>query len=155
MRAILQEILVQATEADLEPSEVDDTIFFMNNYMTELDANGAKLGYTIVSNVADEITVAAGAINGIIKNVAVMIAPQFDSSVVTNDLIRQARDSLSTLYRLGVSLEPMVFPSTLPIGSGNEHDDFNDQHFYPGPDESTILTEQQNNILIESGTENP
>jgi len=155
VRAILQEIVVQGTEADLESSEVEDTIFFMNNYMTQLDADGAKLGYTIVSSTSQEITVPAGAINGMIKNIALQIAPQFDVSVVSSDLIRQARDSLKTLFRLGVSLQPMVFPSTLPIGSGNEHDDNNDQHFYPGPDENTILTEQQNNILIESETSNP
>jgi len=97
VRAILQEILVQATEADLEPSEVQDTIFFMNNWMAELDADGVNLGYTIITSLSQTITIPNGAINGVIKNVAVQIAPQFDAAVVTNDLIRQARKSLKTL----------------------------------------------------------
>ena len=147
MRAILQEILVQATEADLEPSETEDTIFFMNNFMTELDANGVNLGYTIVTSLSDTITIPAGAINGMIKNVAIQIAPQFDA-LVTPALIAAARRGLKVMTTLGLNLQPAQFPCTLPIGSGNEHDDFNENHFYPCPDE-TILTEGNDNILLE------
>jgi len=151
VRAILQEILVQATEADLEASEVEDTIFYMNNFMTELDANGVNLGYTVVTSVADTITIPAGALNGMIKNVAVQVAPQFDEAIVSTDLIRQARNSLKIMNVLGLNLQPAQFPGTLPIGSGNEHNDFNEQHFYPEPD-NTILTEGNDNILVESDT---
>ncbi len=147
VRAILQEILVQATESDLESSEVQDTIFAMNNFMAELDSNGVSLGYTIVSNLGDTITIAGGAINGLIKNVAMQIAPQFDVPI-TADLAAQARKGLTVMTNLGITLQPAQFPCTLPIGSGNEFDDFNFEHFFPCPDE-TILTETNNNILLE------
>ena len=150
VRAILQEILVQESEADLEASEVADTIFAMNNFMTELDANGVKLGYTIINSLDDTLTIAAGAINGLIKNVAMQIAPQFDA-IVTPALLAQARKGLKVMTNIGVTLQPAEFPDTLPIGSGNEHDDFNFNHFYPGLDD-TILTEGNNNILLEDET---
>ncbi len=52
-KASLQRILVQASEAPLEPDEYQDFIFSMNNYMFQLDAQGVQLGYTEVSNLGD------------------------------------------------------------------------------------------------------
>lgn len=147
IRAILQEILVQASEQDLEPAETSDTIFEMNNFMFELDANGVKLGYTEVTSLSDLITIPAGAISGLIKNVALRIAPQFDRPVPMG-LIEQARRGLKVMNTLGINLSAMQFPSTLPIGSGNEFDDFNFNHFFPELDDS-ILDESNNNILLE------
>ena len=150
VRAILQEIVTLGAESDFEASEVDDTIFAMNNFMTELDANGANLGYTVVDSVSDTITIPDGAIMGLIKNVALLMAPQFDA-IATGLLISQARKSLKTMTNLGLNLQPAQFPCTLPVGSGNETNDFNFEHFYPCPD-VTILTETNNNILVEDAT---
>ena len=47
-KASLQRILVQASEAELEPDEYQDFIFAMNNFMLSLDADGVSLGYTEV-----------------------------------------------------------------------------------------------------------
>ena len=44
-KASLQRILVQASESVLEPAEYSDYIFSLNNYMTELDAQGIQLGF--------------------------------------------------------------------------------------------------------------
>ena len=43
-KASLQRILVQASESELTASEFQDFIFSMNNYMTQLDAQGIQLG---------------------------------------------------------------------------------------------------------------
>ena len=67
VRSALQEISVQADEADIQPSEAQDAIFAMNNFMLDLDANGVSLGYTVVSDLGDDITIPAGAIQGLIK----------------------------------------------------------------------------------------
>ena len=149
VRAILQEIVVQAAEQPLTASETSDTIFAMNTFMTELDANGVKLGYTIIESSADTITIPAGAINGLIKNVALQVAPQFDVNA-PQALLAQARKGLKVMTNLGINLVPMQFPNTLPVGSGNERGDFNDQHFFNGVDEDTILTEGGGNILLEN-----
>jgi len=150
VKAILQEILTQATEADLEPSEIQDTIFAMNNYMTAEAVNGIDLGYTVVSSVSDEITVPAGALQGIIANMAIVMAPQFDAEI-TASLAEKARTGLNAMRKLGITLNPMSFPNTLPVGAGNEGDQYTQDHFFTGPDTS-ILTEGDNTILVESVT---
>ena len=149
-KAILQEILVQASEADLEPDELQDTVFGMNNYMTAQAANGINLGYTIVSDLGDEITVPAGALLGIIANVAVMMSPQFGAAA-SQELIQKARIGLSAMNKLSNTINPTQMPSTMPIGSGNEGDFFRNDHFYPGADPD-ILTETGQSIGLESGT---
>ena len=53
-KSSLQRILVQASEAPLEPDEYQDFIFSMNNYMAELDAQGIQLGYTVVTDLGDD-----------------------------------------------------------------------------------------------------
>lgn len=150
VKAILQEILVQGSEAAFEADEVQDTIFAMNNYMTAQAANGINLGYTVVSNLGDDITIASGALQGLIANVAVMLAPQFDA-VVSPSLVSKAKIGLQAMRKLGITIDPTRHPSTLPIGSGNEGDFFNTDHFYPGNDED-ILTETGRNIGLESNT---
>lgn len=150
-KAILQEILVHGAESELEAGEFQDTVFAMNNYMTAQDASGIKLGYTIVTDLGDDITIPNGALQGLISNVAIMIAPQF-GAVVEQSLIAKAQMGLSAMRKLGVSQENMRFPSTLPRGSGNESDTTSrDDHFFTGPDDN-ILTETGQNIGLESNT---
>ena len=74
-KASLQRILVQASEAPLEPDEYQDYIFALNNYMAQLDAQGVMLGYTVVDSLGDEVTVPTGALRGIIANMAIEVAP--------------------------------------------------------------------------------
>jgi hypothetical protein len=76
-KASLQRILVQASEAPLEPDEYQDYIFALNNYMTQLDAQGIVLGYTVVDSLGDEVTVPTGALRGIIANMAIEVAPDY------------------------------------------------------------------------------
>jgi len=150
-KAILQEILVHGAESELEAVEFQDTVFAMNNYMTAQAANGINLGYTVVSDLGDDITVPAGALQGIISNVAVMIAPQFGAQV-DQALIAKAKVGLNAMRKLGITIQPMAYPSTLPVGSGNEGDgNFSNDHFFPGPDEN-LITETGQNIGLESNT---
>lgn len=154
LKAALQEILVQGSEAPLEADEYQDAIFAMNNYMTALDANGVHLGYTIVDSLSDEITVPAGAIQGIISNVAILLAPQF-MAPITDGLVAKAKMGLNAMRKLGITIEPMSFSGTLPIGSGNEGQ-WNggygrNSHFYPDPVDAA-LTETGNSIVLETNT---
>ena len=80
-KASLQALLVQASEAPLEADEYQDFIFAMNNYMTTLAANGVNLGYTVVSDIGDEVTVPAGALQGLIANMAIIVSPQYGAIV--------------------------------------------------------------------------
>jgi hypothetical protein len=148
----LTDLLVQAAEADLEPSEYRVGIRYLNRMMFRLDAMGITLGYTEVSSLTDPVTVALGAMDGIVANLALALAPQFDS-IVTPDLRIRASDGLSAMFKLTRNIQPAQMPCTMPIGSGNEGDRFNNDHFYQCLDSDSILTESDRNILLEDDTE--
>lgn len=152
LKAALQRIIVQASEADLEPDEFSDAIFAMNNYMFDLDAGGVHLGYTEVTNLSDDITIPTGALRGLIANVAIEISPDYDGEV-TLGLQRAARQGLKTMEQLGVEVTTSAYPSTLPRGSGNTGRNFgNTDNFYPDL-EAEILAETTGAIGLEVGTE--
>jgi len=134
-------------------AEIDDFVFSMNNYMLGLDAENVTLGYTVVTGRNDEVTVPAGALRGVVANMAVEIAPSYDA-IVTPRLDKIAMDSLKQMRILGQTIGDTHYPSTLPIGSGNEYDSGNllFSHFY-GEDEDVILAESTGSIGLESETQ--
>lgn len=150
--AILQEDVIQASEAPLEADETQDALFALNNYMFELAADGINLGFTEVTDLGDEITVNRGAINGVVKNVALQIAQQYGAPV-TQTLLAQAANGLRVMTKLSVTLPSSPYPDTLPIGSGNECGTTN-THFY-GDTDDTLDTEQGLTIAPEVNTELP
>ncbi len=148
----LQEILVQATEADIEASEAQTFIFKMNNLMLALDAKGVTLGYTKVSGLGDTVTIPDGAIEGLILVMAVKSAPGYNMPI-SPTLAQDARDGLNTMRLLGINIPQTRYPSTLPIGSGNEDCGSTlSNHFYPD-EENEILAETTGPIALETGTE--
>lgn len=150
IKASLNRILVREAEAPIEPDEAQDFIFAMNNYMLALDADGVQLGYTEVSDPGDAITIPTGALRGLIANMAIEVAPEFDG-VVTQALSKVAAEGLLTMRKLGQTLGDTRYPYTLPIGSGNEDSGWFTWHFYP-PDEAVILAETTGSIALETGT---
>ncbi len=151
----LQEILVQASEQPIEADEARTAIRYMNRFMFMLDANGVSLGYTEVDNLASPITIPAGAIMGLVKNLAILLVPQFEG-VISPALPGEAAKSLKVMIKLGTTRLPTAHPSTLPIGSGNEGDNFNqDWHFFPGAPINDILAETSRSILLEDQTDVP
>lgn len=148
--AALQRILVQGSEADLEPDEYQDAIFAMNNYMLALDADGVSLGYTEVTNLGDEVTIPTGALRGLIANLAIEVSPDYNGTI-TQGLVAAATAGLAVMQKLGVSTPRAHLPCTLPIGSGNESYGYQDSHFYDC-NEDDILAETTGSIALESGT---
>ena len=151
IKAALQRILVQGSEADFEADEYSDAIFAMNNMMLAYDADGIKLGYTQVNNLGDDVTIPVGALRGLIANLAVEIAPDYDGQI-SPALLRAANDGYNTMQILGVSITQTALPSTLPYGSGNTSDPCWADKFYPDQ-ERTILAETTGSIALENNTE--
>jgi len=150
-KASLQRILVQASEADLEADEYSDFIFAMNNYMAELDAQGISLGYTEVSDLGDDVTIPTGALRGLIANLAIEVAPDYNG-VVSQGLAKAARDGFNTMRLLGQRIAATKMPGTLPVGSGNEDNSYGFlNHFYPESEED-ILAETTGAIGLEQNT---
>ena len=147
---ILQEILLQASEQSIEAVDFQFTVRYMNRYMSELAITN-PLGYTNVSKPTDLITIPDGAINCLIFNVALRICNSFDITP-SNFLMENARTGLNAVRKIARNLTSTKFPSTLPIGSGNEcNTGYSGEKFYRGVQDS-ILTEQNGSILLEDVT---
>lgn len=148
----LQEILVQASEQPIQPVDFQTARRYLNRMMDITPFAG--LGYTAVTLPSDLITIPDAAIEGVIFNLAKRLLTTYDIPL-TAELARSARDGLKEIRRITVTTQATAFPCTLPIGSGNEQENtFNNQHFYPCPDDE-LLTERDGAILLESGTHEP
>ena len=64
----LEDLVVQQDEAPIEAPEANAVIRYLNDMMTMWAALGVDLGYTEVSDLGDNVTVAPGAIFGIKAN---------------------------------------------------------------------------------------
>lgn len=116
----LIELTVQAQEQTIPAVDLNTGIRYLNRMMAAFDADGIQLGYTIVKSPNDKLTVPAGAYEGMMYNLCLRLANGYDIAV-SGELAMIARQSKSTLTKLGVDLPKQNFPSTLPIGSGNDH----------------------------------
>ena len=150
----LFEITVLGAEAPVEPTDAQGAIRYLNRMMAAFDADGIPLGYTEVSSFADLMTVPAGAIAGMVAQLAVMLWDQFsEGQPAPSTLLARALSGKNTMRNLAVTIGSTEYPSTLPIGSGNEGDGtFRTDHFYPDL-ESTILAETTGSVGLEESTE--
>lgn len=151
INAALRKVMVQGSEAPLQPDEYQDGIFAMNAFMADLDAQGVALGYTVVTSTSDPVTIPTGALRGLIANLAIEMAPDF-GGIVSPELVEQARTGLETMRLIGQSIPTSAYPSTLPYGSGNyDYSIGLTQFFYPGQEEE-ILGETTGSVGLESDT---
>jgi hypothetical protein len=152
IRDALREIFVAEDEQPLEAVQMSGAIRYMNRMMATLNSNGIALGYTVITGPSDTVTVADGALDGIVTNLAIRLAPTYGYQV-PQELAIAATDGMAAMRKIAVTVTPTSFPCTLPIGSGNEwsNSSTHNDKFYPCPDDTT-LTEEGNNINLESGS---
>lgn len=134
---ILREIYVQADEQPIESIDFEVAARYVNRFMNELNATGVKIPWVDIESPSDEIYAPAGAISGIIANVAVRLCGQYDVQV-SQPLVLMAETGMNAMRNIGVNIGKQNFPSTLPMGSGNDEWLGNVSHFYPdfGEDEN-------------------
>ena len=119
--------------------------------MLALDAEGISLGYTEVDSLGDDVTIPTGALRGLIANMAIEVAPDYGGEI-SPGLLAAAAAGLRAMRRLGQRIPTSAFPSTLPIGSGNEGEIMRvTSHFY-SDQEAEILAETTGAIGLESDT---
>lgn len=147
----LEEIVVQADEAPIEPSEGRAAIRILNDMMFSLDARGISLGYTVVTSLGSAITVPLGAIRWMKVQLAIDLAPKYDVQV-TAMMLQKAKEAFQAVLNLSVEVTNAEYPATLPQGSGNDYPGYEDTTFYP-EQEATILTETGGSIALEDDTE--
>lgn len=129
----LTELTIQAQEQTVPAVDLATGIRYLNRMMQKYDADGVRLGYTLVTTGSDVLTTPQGAYDGMMFNLALRLANGFDVQV-GQGLYSEARDGKRVLYKLGVSLGKSNFPSALPIGSGNSGSSelYPEQRFFDG-----------------------
>ena len=149
----LQEIVVQGSEAPVEQADAQTAVRYLNRMMATFDAEGIDLGYTEVDGFADAITVAAGAIEGIVFNLAVRLWAQYnDGALPPDDIVAKAIAGKEAMRAIAVTIGATEYPDTLPIGSGNEGDNSStNSHFYSDLQDD-ILAESTGSIGLEENT---
>jgi hypothetical protein len=154
IKSALQEILVQGVEAPIQADEAQDAITYLNRLMAKLSAQGIALGYTAVTDLGDPITVDDGALDGVVKNLALSLFPQYSApgTPINPLLVQQANDGLAAMRAIAIqSIGPGYFPSTLPVGSGNTDSLGRSDRFYTDPD-TPVLGETGGYISVENET---
>lgn len=130
---------VKRSGVPLTPDEITDFISEMNNMMTEADAGGTKLGYTIVSSQADEITTPDWTFGAMESNLAVRSAPDYDAQV-SQALALQANESWKIVLHRTVELGTVNFPDILPIGGGNRRNGGTTNRFFTNEYADDLIT---------------
>lgn len=147
----LLDLKVRSNEAELPAVEAQDMIRAMNRLMSKLAAKGINLGYTRVTKLSDTITIADGALDGLVAMLALRVWPTYREGDPTGMHVENARDGLAAMIELSVTIQPALYPSTLPVGSGNWDTGY-ESPFYPGVDLEDVLTETNGPILLEDDT---
>lgn len=150
IKAALQKILVQASESAIDADQYSDAMNTLNDLMNAYAAEGINLGYTEVTSIGDAVTVPAGALRGIIYNLAIDLAPEYGGEV-TPAVVKIASDGYDAMMMIGVDTPVSSLPCTLPVGIANEGNDGWANPFY-AEDEDAILTETTGAVGLESGT---
>lgn len=136
----LEEILAQSSEEPISAADGETGIRYLNDMLTMWELLGVDLGYTVVENMGDYLTVDDGAIFGIKKLLAISLAPKFNAEV-SPFLMRDAKLGWEAIEDLTFKINAVNYPSTLPIGSGNSLAGTNTRfsRYYPEV-EKAILT---------------
>ena len=114
----------------IEPVNLTDGLRYLNRMMAKYDSQGIVLGYTALTSPDDLVTVPDSVAMGMVKNLALILWPQYNIGPV-NPLIKfSAKRSLNSMRAQAINIiEPAQFPGTLPIGSGNYNGLYSD-NFY-------------------------
>ncbi len=121
---------IRTAESAITAAEAEDGLTALNDMMNEWNVDGINIGYETLDNVEDELFVTLGSLGAIKANLAIYIAPEY-GRIVTAELTKRAAVSKRSL-RASIPLNGSQFPDTLPIGSGNEGNNFTADGDSPG-----------------------
>ena len=121
---------VNTDESAVTASEGQDGLASLNDMMNEWNVDGIDIGYETLEDTDDFIYVSLGALGAMKANLAVYIAPEYGRTVSLS-LEKRANRSKKSL-RGSIPLNSSEYPDTLPIGSGNEENNFTPDGDSPG-----------------------
>lgn len=118
----LQLLEVRTAESAIEAPEAEDGLVSLNDMMNEWNVDGINVGYETLDSIDAQLNVKLGAIGAIKANLAVYIAPEY-GRIVSDTLDKRAKRGKRSL-RASIPLNSSQYPDTLPVGSGNEDNNF-------------------------------
>ena len=103
----------------IEDVNMNDGLRYLNRMMAKLEVD-IDLGYTSLSSVDSDVTVPETVTLGMVKNLALILWPQYSTTPV-NPLIKFVADRSIDAMRSQAftGIEPAQYPATLSVGSGN------------------------------------
>lgn len=126
----LRKLGVKPADDTITGQEMLDGIEVLNDMLIEWENSGIRLGFAPIADSADIIRVPRGTEEAIKGNLAGRLAPEYGKQVTPT---LAAGISLATDSMLRIISKPLdvKFPDSLPLGSGNQCTDFEDQRFFP------------------------
>jgi P22 tail accessory factor len=128
VRDALQEIIVQASEQPLRPTESATAIRYLNRLVTSWPF---ELGYIPVVATSDTLCIPRYAQRCIVLNLAMELAPQF-GQMVSQDLRINASNAYSDLLSRKSKITTARIPAGVPMGSGNRATGYTAATFFSG-----------------------
>ena len=141
-RVIIERAFYETVQSkyNIEAVDLSDGLRYLNRFMARIDAQGVELGYTALASVDDAVTVPDTVILAMVKNLASLMWPQYNTSKL-NPLIKlAAKRGLDAMRSQAINvIQPAQFPATLPRGSGNQDGNFDDSFYTNNQGKSTYI----------------
>lgn len=130
----LREIAAHSSASPADPESITLGMRVLNSMLSLWLSRNIQLGVTPLSVPGDELNEPPDVRNGIVSNLAIYLAPNFDNGqvVVSGDLRTRAHldfIQIKALYQR-LTIPKKVVSSTLPVGAGNQRG-FNRRAFFP------------------------
>ena len=151
VRSALLKILKVGSEQPIQAADAQDTLEALNDMMSEWEGVGISLGFTLLSDLGDEVTIPASTNRAVKTNLAVYIADQFGKAVEAST-VAMARTSYNNLVNQFINVGAATMPSIMPLGAGNTCGRHTSR-FFPGDVDGTLIRETGGAILTEDDTE--
>lgn len=151
IKAALSKIGVRNAEVALTSTQITDAISELNDMLTQWDSTSLPLGYTIISAGEDIVTTPDWSHGAIKSSLAARLAPEYGKEISITLGAQILADFRALELRI-IEAPEVFFPDTLPLGSGNQIDNFRNQNnFFNDDNHDDILTANGDNLLDGEG----
>jgi len=143
---------IQVKTAGVPPTDDEnaDAVEALNDMLTEWASGGLHLGYQVVDEVTDETDLGAHTLAAIKYELAARLAPSYGKTV-SAAFVEMGFRSKATLVQAAVEIPEVLFPSTLPVGSGNTSHGHHTRRYFPDTSANDITNESGSSLLTDEG----
>lgn len=132
----LEDLGYLAAEVPVEPDDSKKAFKVLNDMLAEWGESGILPGAAPVETLTTVIRIPRGTHAAVKKNLAGLLAAPFRRPIST-ELAASIKASNESLLRMTAKIGQVKYPGTLPTGSGNQCDSF-DERFFPEIEESNF-----------------